>query len=76
MANISNVVITGGGGISITPKGLKVPVPGTKAVIEYDAKTRILSITGLSGQDRIVTSQVMLDSKPEEHYQAVSIEFK
>ncbi len=60
--------------ISISPDRVHFPVPGTDAVIDYERSDGILSITGLSAQDRVVTSVVSFpDCRGD--IQTVTVEF-
>ncbi|WP_206429592.1 hypothetical protein [Mycolicibacterium nivoides] len=43
--------------ISITPAGATFPVPGTNAVVKYDAKKRVLEVAGLDWLDRVVQTR-------------------
>ncbi|QXO14314.1 hypothetical protein SEA_CHASER_75 [Mycobacterium phage Chaser] len=58
-------------GIVITAGGVRLPIAGTNAVVVYDATTRVLEITGLSGLDRI-----MLSADSRDDSQAVKINFR
>ncbi len=57
-------------GITITGDGMSIPIPGTSATLAYDKSRRTLTITGLSWDDRVVTSQNSIDQS-----QAVRVEF-
>ena len=58
-------------GITLTGDGMSIPIPGTGATLTYDTARRMLTITGLTFEDLIVTNQNHIDET-----QAVRVEFR
>lgn len=61
---MAGITINGG-------SGMEIPIPGTTATFSYDVQKRVLAITGLSFEDRVITNQNHIDDT-----QAVRVEFR